>query len=425
MARFLASRASYPREHLLSPNQVEVWESLLVKLKEFELFHGLRRMLLPVERVGPEGPLTVSRRGSLSRTLMGRKPLVLSSTTRPLDFMATWVVDPQVARFGMIYDIADFSQGISVLRRAGSDTQDQAFRQMFRFQRRINRLASAQRLTMEKYLGDGAFYSSREARRMLVVAIQVQRLYKSAVAEGFPFDRGMRIALNFGQYRLIPIDGAHGGGGERYEFFGHGLVELSRLTTGKATREIDEIKTLLVNLGYRQEIVHRFFAPLLTRNVDVVDKAEESRRFRAYINQNGNLINEGMVATRAFLAELDHETTESRGTMLRRLDHQGRRYVGLEMEAPATVVGGAPEPLLVGFRVLGKASLKGLERLEVFEVVDLGDLDPASLPPLHESSLVAAVTREAGASGDGTGSSWNEGGSTHGTRPLSSGETDR
>ncbi len=77
------------------------------------------------------------------------------------------MVDPRVDRFGLIYDISDFSQTVSVLHRSGSDSQDEAFRTMFRFQRRVNRLALARRVKLEKYLGDGAFYSSREACRLL------------------------------------------------------------------------------------------------------------------------------------------------------------------------------------------------------------------------------------------------------------------
>jgi class 3 adenylate cyclase len=185
--------------------------------------------------------------------------------------MAPWVVDPLVERYGMIYDISDFSATLSVLHRAGNESQEGAFLTMFRFQRRINRLAVSHRAKLEKYLGDGAFYSSREATNLLLCSIQLQRYYVEAVREGLPFDRGMRIALNFGPYRLIPM-GGQAGEGERYEFFGPGLVELSRLTTGKATQEIDEVKTMLINQGYPEATVHRFFAPLSHKNVDVVDK---------------------------------------------------------------------------------------------------------------------------------------------------------
>lgn len=400
---FLATRPGYDPEALLPPRLVEVWEHLLAKLKEFELLHSLRRMVVPVQRTS-DG--FVTSRDTLNRTLMGRTETVLSSTTRPFDFMAPWVVDPQVHRFGMIYDIADFSDVVSVLRRSGSEIQDESFRKMFRFQRRINRMADGKRLKLEKYLGDGAFYSSRRGRRMLASAIHVQRLYQQALDEGFPFDRGLRIALNYGQYRLIPIHVSETGA-ERYEFFGHGLVELSRLTTGKAAREIEEIKTTLVNFGYKEEVVHRFFAPLAQRNLDVVDKREESRPFHAYINRNGHLVNEGIVATGAFLEQLD---AENRFTELYRAVEADRRYVAVEIPDGPGASAGRMGSFLVGLRKLGTASLKGLDKLAVYEVVDLGHREPSEFDPMHGPGLTAAVERafnqevhgrRAAAAGDG------------------------
>ncbi len=383
--RYLAGRPGYDPASLPSREQIEVWERLLAKLKEFELLHGLRRMIVPVQRSG--GGLVSSRDG-LNRTLVGRSEVGLSATTRPLDFTAPWVVDPQVHRFGLIYDIADFSQVVSVLRRSGSEIQDSSFRKMFRFQRRINRMADGQGLKLEKYLGDGAFYSSRRGRRMVTAAIHVQRLYCQALAEGFPFDRGMRIALNYGQYRLIPI---HVGetGAERYEFFGHGVVELSRLTTGKASREIEEIKTMLVNLGYREEVVQRFFSPLLEKNLDVVDREAEAQQFYAYINRNGNLVNEGIVATVPFIEQLD---AENRFAELYRVSVAERTYVALEIPESRGGRGGAA--ITVGLRKLGVASLKGLDKVAVFEVIDLGEIDVAALEPMHGPGLIAAIERE-------------------------------
>ncbi len=398
---FLSSRPGWLPDRLLPPASIAVWESLLLKLKEFELYHALRRMIMPVEA---SGDAYVTSRKSLNRTMVGRGELRLSPTTRPMDFMAPWVVDPLVHRFGMIYDIADFSEVVSVLRRSGSDTQDSSFRRMFRFQRRINRLADDRRLKLEKYLGDGAFYSSRQGGQMLVAAIQIQRLYAQAVAEGFPFDHGLRVALNFGQYRLIPI---HTGspGTERYEFFGHGLVELSRLTTGKATREIEEIKTMLVNLGYRQDVVHRFFAPVLTKNVDTIDQREETRSFFAYINRNGNLVNEGIVATASFLDQLD---AENRFTDLRRARAHDRTWVAVSLH-DAAAGGRNGETLTIGIRRLGVASLKGLDKLAVFEVVDLGDLTLQDLTPMHGPGLTAAIERDAASRFGGLESAENEG----------------
>ncbi len=324
---YLATLQEYDGASLLPPPLVQVWENLLLKLKEFELVGALRRLLVLIDM--SDGRM-LARELSPGRSVPGGE-LRLSSATRPLDFAAPWVVDPRVQRYGMIYDISDFSQTLSMLHRSGSDSQEDAFLSMFRFQRRINRLALSHRAKLEKYLGDGAFFSSREATNLLLCSIHLQRYYVQAVRDGLPFDRGMRIALNFGPYRLIPM-GQPEDGGERYEFFGPGLVELSRLTTGKATQEIDEVKTMLINQGYPEATVHRFFSPLMHQNLDVVDKREESRRFYAYINRNGTLHNNGLVATHAFIAQLDHELgrrpalpRQRRRPLLRRAVAAGRR----------------------------------------------------------------------------------------------------
>jgi hypothetical protein len=376
---YLATLRTYDPVRLLPPALVLVWESLIVKLKEFELIHGLRRMIVPIE---VRGNVMIGRELPPGRALAGAE-LRLSSATRPLDFMEPWVVDPRVERYGMIYDISDFSATLSVLHRAGNDSQEGAFLAMFRFQRRINRLASSHRAKLEKYLGDGAFYSSREATNLLLCSIRLQRYYVEAVREGLPFDRGMRIALNFGPYRLIPM-GGQPDEGERYEFFGPGLVELSRLTTGKATQEVDEVKTLLINQGYPEATVHRFFAPVAHKNVDVVDKKEEARSFYAYINQNGTLHNNGMVATGQFITQLDQETA---GIRLFRGLQGGRTYVVAEFED-------AGEKLPIGFRKLGMAHLKGLDQLPVYEVVDAAEFPPEALREIPSSPLLAAVDRE-------------------------------
>ena len=378
---YLAGLPAYDPRALFSPAQVQVWEALLVKLKEFELFHGLRRLVVSVQQQG-DALVLVDR--SLNRTWVGGPPTVeVSSATRPLDFMAPWVVDPQISRYGMIYDVTDFSHIVSLLRRASSEEQDRSFRQMFRFQRRVHRLAMSHRLKLEKYLGDGAFYSAREAHRMLAVALQVQRFYTQALADGFPFNRGLRIALNFAQYRLLPIHGGGVGEPERYEFFGHGVVELSRLTTGKSMRELEEFKVLLLNLGYPEATVHRFFAPLATADHDVVDKREERRRFYAYLNRNGSLVNEGIVATAQLVERLAGEEPAQRLYPLR---YDGRGYVALALDLP-------DGRCLAGVRKLGIVKLKGLEPLAVYELVDGGPL-PAGLQPLPGMDLTGALERD-------------------------------
>ena len=44
----LADRKGYDRERLLDPKGVRIWESLLVKLKEFELLLALRKLVIPI-----------------------------------------------------------------------------------------------------------------------------------------------------------------------------------------------------------------------------------------------------------------------------------------------------------------------------------------------------------------------------------------
>ncbi|MFN7940494.1 MAG: hypothetical protein U0X73_02775 [Thermoanaerobaculia bacterium] len=380
-ASFLATRAAYSAEQLLSPRLVQVWESLLVKLKEFELLHGLRRMIYVVQR---EGDHLVARERASGR-FASASASRLSPATRPLDFLAPWVVDPLVSRFGLIYDISDFSETVTLLRRSGALEQDRSFRMMFRFQRKVNRLAAQNRAKLEKYLGDGAFFSSREARQLLLLATQIQRAYREALTRGFPFNKGMRVALNHGQYRLLPIQAGTGGEGERYEFFGHGVVELSRLTTGKSGREIEEIKTLLVTMGYPEATVNRFFAPMTRHNVDLIDKIEESRPFYAYINRNGSLVNEGIVATGEFISRLSDEP----GAFDRvfRLADGPRTYVAVKVDA----TGGS---LLVGIRKLGIVHLKGLDRLAAYEIVDATAWGEATLVELKRGNLVEQIEHE-------------------------------
>ncbi|HYN20905.1 MAG TPA: hypothetical protein VE078_08095 [Thermoanaerobaculia bacterium] len=375
---YLSNLKTYNPFRLLPPQLVQVWESLLVKLKEFELFHSFRKSLVPVESqsgtlVAKESP--GSRAGSVG--------VRLSYATRPLDFLEPWVVDPRVERFGMIYDISDFSQILSVLHRAGTESQDDAFRKMFRFQRRINRLAMVHQVKLEKYLGDGAFFSCREATKLLVCSTLIQRLYEEALQEGFPFNRGMRIALNYGSYRLIPMGSGRPGDSERYEFFGPGLVELSRLTTGKGTQEIEEVKTTLINQGFSPLQVHDFFAPLSGNNVDVVDKKEESRRFYAYLNQNGTLHNNGIVATADYIQRLEKETGTRK--LLRASDGE-RVYLLVEVEDAGAKV-------TVGVRKLGLAHLKGLEKLPVYELVDGRSLDLGTYMEIRGETLGSAIER--------------------------------
>ena len=179
---------------------------------------------------------------------------------------------------------------------------------------------------------------------------------------------------------MLPIQSSQPGETERYEFFGHGIVELTRLITGKAVKETDEIKRLLLGLGYPQENVEKFFAPLERRNLDVVERHQEGRDFYAYINANGTLINEGIVATAQFIRQLGNEgMIEEIGCV-----RDGSPFVTV------TVRDGV-DRLIAGIRRVGSAQFKGIGDLDVYEVVDGQRWDAEAIEPGPESDLMEAI----------------------------------
>ncbi len=379
---FLAVRPGYDADEMLSPTQIQVWEKLLVKLKEFELFQAMRKSIVLCEK---QGDIVIGRGRGSGRVSATGEWLRLSPSTRPLDFMAPWVIDPVVSRFGLIYDISEFTETVTMLRRSGALEQDRSYRMLFRYQRKVNRLALQNRATLEKYLGDGAFYSCREAHHLVILALQIQRAYREALARGFPFSKGLRIALNHGQYRLLPIQMGSERESERYEFFGHGVVELTRLTTGKGNRDIEELKTMLIAFGYPEATVNRFFAPMVRQNIDIVDRAERAREFHAYINENGGLVNEGIVATGEFIARLGQERPLDR---IFRLVDGNRSWVAAKFD-------GAGTSFLAGVRKLGVAQLKGLDNTPIYEIVDAALWGDHTLIETRSRNLVEEVEREA------------------------------
>jgi hypothetical protein len=376
---FLSRHAAYDPARLLSRQQIEVWEQLLRTIKRFEILCALRKMVVPLQV--EDGEL-VCRDRSLNTTWVGGPSILrVSASTRPMDFASTWVVNPIVHRYGLVYDITDFSAILSRLGRAEKQQLEEAFRMTSSFQRRINSLATANDLRLEKYLGDGAFYSGRNARHMLAVAIHLQRLYPEFVERGFPFDSGLRMALNYGEYRLLPLAGSGHAKSSRYEFFGHGLIELSRLSTGKKTEEIDDFKTYLIAQGYPEQVVNKFFAPMTTRSSELVSKLDEARRFFAYINPNGALINEGIVASEAFISRLG----EFPELHLARV--AGHRWIVLDLEESPG------KRLRIGMRKLGVGKFKGIEQLPVYEVIDAGSLPSESLKEIAIREPLSALQR--------------------------------
>jgi len=391
--RYLASRADYDPLSLLSSPQIDQWEELLDQLKRFEILRALRRRILPVSL---EGERQVYRPGPGDRPLEGQREIVLSSSTRPLDFASPWVIDPVVHRHGLIYDVTDFSRVVSQLRRTGSDAQEHGYRMMFRFQRQVNLLARRYKLKLEKFLGDGAFYTSRHPLLLVACAIGLQRTYISFLKQGLPFDCGMRMGLNSSHYRLMPIHIPGESDLPRYDFFGHGVVELSRLTSGKTEERLEAIQSLMISRGYPAETVHRFFAPLVGEqgqhpyspggqplseegSDNIPDGAPSS--FSAFLSANGALTNEGIVAT----SDLVKQLSDALGS---RLLYRTRMR---ELPYVLVPIDDGKRPLLVGIRKMGVARLKGLDDLTVYELLDAGSLGTQSLRPLRRRRLVDAI----------------------------------
>jgi hypothetical protein len=330
----------------LSPNQVDLLRELGLRLKRFELLASLRRRIRPMERRGNDLVLG----GGASAT-------PIAPSTRPFDFAAPGVVESLVRRCGLVYDLTNFTALLEAVRKEGHAAEEKALQFMYVFQNRLEEIRQRRVLNFEKYLGDGALYSSRRATRVLGAACEIQRLYDNLRHSGFPFDQGIRIAVNFGTYRLLPMLNRVGDS-IRFEFFGHGIVELARLTTGKSTREVDEIAEFLVHSGFSPERVDSFLAPLLEARRG--QSAGGARTYAAAIDDRGELINEGIVLTAAFLEEVEKEfDAPSYGV----LEYDDLRWVVFPADSRD------PDSLFTGIRHLGVARLKGLSPQELFEAM--------------------------------------------------------
>jgi hypothetical protein len=353
---FLSAHPTFESERFLSAAEVRLWAGLLGKLKEFEILNAARRSVVEVD-VDTDGVVRCDQR-AVRRLGLGAEPATLAPDTHPLDFGAPWVVDSEVSRVGLIYDITDFSSVISRIGLSDRDEQQRSFQHMFLLQHHFNGLAGNLGLRREKYLGDGAFYSGRRPDRALLLALLVQRRYRRAIVEGFPFDRGMRLALNFSSYRLMPFAGSSTEAG-RHEVFGRGVVELSRLVSGKKGLDLDEIMVTLKANGYDDQSIHEFFSPLLQGDIGLAER-DQPAQFSARVSQSGSLVNEGIVATVGFVQRLAAQRLEPYYSHLA----AGRRWVALH------VVDERGARHVAGIRRLGAVDLKGLDRIGVYEVVD-------------------------------------------------------
>lgn len=358
-------------QNVLSREEREQFQLVARRVREFAVLNQLRRGIVWMT-AAPDGQIVSTDR---------RNGVSYSRSTRPLDFGRNGVVDPVVHRFGLIYDITAFSETLGNIRRGGRKEEVSSYRQTLLFQRRLDAISERHRLQFEKFLGDGAFYTTRRALRLVRAAVEIQRDYAEMKRQGFAFNKGLRVALNFGYYRLLPMK--IGDGGQITEFYGPGIVELSRLTTGKANKEIDEIASFLVAQGFDQQKVQQFFAPL-ARGVDVIDHAQHSRGFYAYINANGHLVNEGIVASAQLLQELSGELAQE-SQQLHRLTAPWGTYIGF---APA--VAGLE---FIGVRLLGMVALKGLDDIEVAEIVPFAQGEVSS-EPIDGNDLVGILRQD-------------------------------
>ncbi|MGH9456255.1 MAG: hypothetical protein ACRD2J_01280 [Thermoanaerobaculia bacterium] len=372
-ARFQVFLFSHPSvEAQFNRDEREQMQSIARRVCEFTVLHQLRRAIVWMT-VAPDGEvLPADRRGPN-----------YARSTRPLDFGRSGVVDPMVHRFGLIYDITSFSETLGNLARAGRGQELNSYRQMLLFQRKIELIAERHRLLFEKFLGDGALYTTRRALSLVRGAAELQRFYGEMRRKGFAFDRGMRIAVNYGYYRLLPMKPRPDSPERITEFYGPGVVELSRLTTGKATKEIEEIQTFLMAHGYESSAVQQFFAPL-ARGVDVVDHSQHEREFFAYINANGHLVNEGIVASWSLVQELSSELV-AEGLPLFRLGAPWGNYVGFT----ASVEGFDH----IGLRLLGAVSLKGLANVEIAEIVAFPE-GAATAEPIDPVEALVSLLRQ-------------------------------
>jgi hypothetical protein len=363
-------------QNAVSREDREYFQLIARRLREFGVLNTLRRGIIWMMTLPDGHVVSADKRSSMA--------YAYSRSTRPLDFGRPGVIDPMVHRFGLIYDISSFTETLGNIQRGGRREEVASYRQMLVFQRKMESIAERHLLQFEKFLGDGAFYTTRRALRLLRAAVEIQRFYADMRRKGFAFNKGLRIALNFGYYRLLPMKSGPDPNERITEFYGPGIVELSRLTTGKANKEIEEFASFLITHGYDQSKVQNFFAPL-ARGVDVIDHMQHAREFYAYVNANGHLVNEGIVASMSLLQELSGELAGESQQLLRLRAPFGA-YVGF---APA--IDGVE---YLGVRLIGMVSLKGLEKVEIGEIVPFGPGEAEATPLEAGESLVIVLRQE-------------------------------
>ena len=356
----------------LSKSQAVLFRELGLSLKRFELLTALRRRIVMMSTHGNQLVLLEpSVRGSIA------------PTTRPFDFTSPGVVDTSVRRFGLVYDLTNFTAIMEEVRKTGRAAEEKTLQFMYVFQNRLEEIRRDHRLLFEKFLGDGAFYSARRALRILAAACEIQHAYHKLRRSGFPFDQGIRMALNHGVYRLLPMLDSDREI-RRFEFFGHGIVELSRLTTGKSSREVSEIAEFLIHSGYDSAEVDTFLAPLARARG--ASKSSEDRTYTVELDPHGELVNEGIVLTLDFVERLEEELELPSFT---EVSEHGTSWLLFPLDPDR------PGPFQVGLRYLGVARLKGLAPIELFEAAVWTEI-PAEAHSVTEGLPLVAHLRRLG-----------------------------
>ncbi len=367
----------HPGTPRLSSDMRRLLADLAQRCRRFEVIGALRDRIVPI-----------NEHGSRTVTEMHGRVVQLSSSTRPLDFTSPGVLPSAVRRYGLLYDLVEFTALLEELRRRGHTSEEAAIRQMVRFLARVDEIRVRHRLKFEKFLGDGSFYSARSASAVFLAAAELRVLYEGTRRQGFSFDRGLRIAVNVGTYHLLPMVSASANK-PHFEFFGHGLVELARLTTGKTTHEVEDITDFLLASGYDLHRVIEFLEPVrhAIRFADIL----KDRPYAAFLAENGELVNLGGVVTESLLHDLEAEWVER---PMADGEAFGTRWL-LLATGPADQ--GAP---WIGLHWLGTARLKGLEPTPLAEFVVFEQQPPGVTPLPIGSPLLRTLLRLSGADRD-------------------------
>ena len=69
----------------------------------------------------------------------------IAKTTRPYNFTAPGVIDSAVRRFGLIYDLSNFTTVLEEVRKAGRMAEERALQFMYVFQNRLEAIRRRRR----------------------------------------------------------------------------------------------------------------------------------------------------------------------------------------------------------------------------------------------------------------------------------------